>query len=229
MENLLKFGVSNLNASLTACVMSISTPMLAISTLSSPDSMSVFFLMLGFYAILQKKNSWHIAGILLLACLTRPDNAIFASAYFFWIAIKEWRGISMSQRVKNLGLSFAFISLVLIIPFLAGNDMDWIGKFKHMDSSSVYWQEMKNSLVQFIRKSSIPFYFLLGLFAYPLSSKRAKSLIEVLALTFVARSFLFPSFQGRFYVAFALIFFFLFVLGISNMIEKRSTETAIET
>lgn len=76
MNGLEKFGVSNLNSTLTVCFLSISTPMLAISTLSSPDSMSVFFLMLSFYAILQKKNSWQIAALLLLACLARLDNVI---------------------------------------------------------------------------------------------------------------------------------------------------------
>lgn len=96
-------------AATIAIILSQITQLTAVSTLTTPDSMSLFVILLGIYLSFEREYVTSGMIILMLSVLIRPENILYVlafGAYFF---------LNGGKRSIVLGLAFIAIGLYLFI------------------------------------------------------------------------------------------------------------------
>lgn len=111
-------------AIIAACL--VSMPFVQdLSILSTPDALSVLFLLLGFYLASNERHQRVALGIFLFAILARPDNVLLALAvsavgYFLWDGMR-----------KSCVIAAILAILIVTVEMLYAGMYDWSTTFHH--------------------------------------------------------------------------------------------------
>jgi len=226
----LKQFLSTPIAFLLALLAMTSVFMLASAGLSTPDTLSAFFLFSAFYFIIQKPRVWIMFSFLLLSILTRADNVIIASIIISFLALgnKWYLKIKTSQYIFMLFL-IAALYLLIILPIREfGWTLFYYSEYiKHMNFNrdfdkvftwSDYFSYMySKAIVGLISSHFIFFMFLATLIiAQPIPIKLQHLSFEqlftlLLVLIILFRFILLPDISDRFYISFYILIMVLLV------------------
>jgi 4-amino-4-deoxy-L-arabinose transferase-like glycosyltransferase len=203
-------------AAIISVLLLLTVPLAKLGRLSTPDSLSCFFLLLGVYWFYAKKCWLWVALALALAILSRPDNVIFVGLFLVALVWKKYWSYQDIIFTCLLGL-FAYAIPKLLLP-----SYSWQTLFIHsfVDQLNYPQTELVNlKVTQYVsivvrnsfRELSISLIPLLLIFSISIWGARSKQDITTKLLLFtiisavIVRYLLFPVLWGRFMAPYYLI------------------------
>jgi len=225
-------------AFLTSLLIMTSVFMIAVARLSTPDTLSAFFLLAAFYFILEKPNMPRLFLFLILAVFTRADNVItsFMIISFLTLGGKWEKRITKQQYfLMILGLAGAY-SIIMFQARQFGWGFAYYPEYiKHMNfgrdfnapfSLSEYFSYMFSKAVTGLISSQFTFFmFLAALILFQPFTSRLRSfsfdqmLVLLLASIMAIRFLLLPDLSDRFYISFYLVILFILIRKIKNYLN----------
>jgi hypothetical protein len=237
----LKKYLSFLIALVLSALIMITVPMWEIARCSSPDGMSVFFLFLSMYLILEKHSLLLVCLILGLSVTTRLDNII--PAFFLITLLKssgKWPGrISLGKYFLILG-GFCLIFFMITLPlrrwgwspfyyptFLKSMNLSYVphAQFEFREYRSLFLSQMMTAIFS----SQLILFLLLALLVISRARPFRVSVFSLdqlflscILLTILVRFLLQPVGGDRFFAAYYLV---ILVLFIKNSLPIQRAES----
>lgn len=230
-KNLLHINISYI--AILALAIATSPTMRLMATLSSPDMMSCFFVLLSSYLVIKNINPCFLFLSLCLAIWTRPDNAIYATIlisalYFFKSNIYSAKNALLG--ITTTVTSFLFINYYIIHPswsvwffntFIESLNYP-LSEPTHIDTIS-YLKTLLKKCHKFIYPTLILSILLSLIYQLskisPLKSV-TKALLTTLITSLIIRFLIFPSWDIRFYFVYFLIFLLIILSQINRSKNK---------
>jgi hypothetical protein len=223
-------------AFLSALLVMYSSFMLAAARISSPDTISAFFLLATFYFILERPNIWLMFLFSLLAILSRVDNLITC---FFMISFLAFSG----KWDKRISKGYYFLMLLIlggeylaiILPIRQfGWSLTYYWEYaRHMNfnrdfdkplSLSDYSSYMVSKIVTALVSSHFVFFTFLAtlIVSQPLPKKSYtltfdQLLILLLMMVVLVRFILLPDLSDRFYISLYLLILIVLIRKIKKV------------
>jgi len=214
----------------------LSTPVLSVAKLSTPDALSGLLLFSSFYFILEKPKLIPFILLMVLSVFSRLDNIIIS------IAILSLSAFAINSPLKISFRKYALAFTILILCYLIissgtnkyGWNISFYSTFAHYLTSSTYEFQENFSVINYLHllylaivhsfySSSMTFLFfvLVLLFVYPVPSSLRNMNFDqqfalVLFLIIVVRLIIFPDISDRSYLAFYLVSSILLIRKITN-------------
>lgn len=218
---------------LSSLLIMISVFMITSARISSPDTVSAFFLVTAFYFFLEKKDPRWMFVFLLLAIFTRVDNIItgFLIITSLTFALRWEKRITRTQYLLMI-LILACSYLVIILPVCQfGWSIFYYPEYaKHMDfyrdfdkplSLSEYFSFMYSKAITGLVFSHFTFFvFLSALLVFhpqPVQWRRLsfdQKLVILIIGIILIHFILLPDLSDRFYIAFYLVIIMILIRKI---------------
>ena len=227
-----------LYAAAAALLIMLSAPLLTVSGLSTPDALSAFLLLAGFYFILQKPLLPVMLLFMTASVLARMDNIIVCVLTLFLLAVAR----KAPFKITKIGWFVIFLWLSAVYLFVAHRAstfgfgafyypsflryLNMPHRFQAHFSLRDYLQVFRADAITGFYHSAIALFAFLALLLFykngraPLHGLSFYSLLPVLfCLIFLIRFMLDPDISDRFYIPYYLL---IAVLWVQALTEKDS-------
>jgi 4-amino-4-deoxy-L-arabinose transferase-like glycosyltransferase len=217
----------------------LSTFVTAVARLSTPDMLSVLFLLVAFYSLLEKRNLGLMLLFFLFAILTRVDNVITCFFIITFLAFsKKWKSININHYLIIISLlALTYVLIVLPVTQFGWSIFYYTQYASHIDYSRdldlpvsilSHFSTIYSKLVSAFMSTHFTFFAFLGLLVF--AGKRIafkdlsfdQSLLFTIIMTGFLKFLLLPDLSDRFYIGFYLI---IIILLIRKMFPVHLNET----
>lgn len=166
-----------------------------------PDGMANLFVFLSFYLISKSAKKVWVFICLLLALLSRVDNAIIAIVITFFILDGGW-----TKRVSQWSaISLIFLVVAATLPILLGNNSNWLLKFDFTKSSGNYMSHVGVLFQYYIRHAWFVFHVMSAILLYIYVDNSSRFHLRILGISFLLHVIFFPSVEERFFLAYEYV------------------------
>lgn len=204
-------------------------PLRYLSTISSPDMLSLLFLTWFIYSVIQKDKLYIQSMILMLVVFTRPDLIVFCLSYLgFYFLYNYFK----NKKIDGLAIIYGLIMIGLYMLILKINNYPgWADVFydsfilrrkfitgeAHF-SASTYYQILLENIVNFKKITLLAIVFLIVILYF--SKSRWMKFFSFVIFCNIYLKFLFFPAPGeyRFFISFLILLFIIAIYTTKNQI-----------